>query len=382
MARKFLYFIAFCIVLAIGGAIALALFPNQLTRLALVPSSAFAPVTPMAANAYEDPALWYSRPGIGTSDPARWQPAYAGEDNPPPVVAKPPARAFAVFFVHPTSYVNRASWNAPLDNGGDPEAERIARIYVRGMASPFNAASEIWAPRYRQATMGAFLTDAPEGKQAIDAAYADVREAFRYFLSSLAPGTPIVLAGHSQGGLHLKRLIAEEIKGTPTAGQLVAAYVIGWPVSTLHDLPVMGLPACTAADQTGCVISWSSFAEPADPSLVLDAYGASPALDGQAPGADPMLCTNPLTGTMGGGAPASANLGTLVPEDSMQNGTLRPGLVPARCDARGLLLIGPPPEMGSYVLPGNNYHVYDLPLFWANTKADVIRRAEAWKPAP
>ena len=34
-------------------------------------------------------------------------------------------------------------------------AERIARIYLRGMASPFNAASEIWAPRYRQATMGA-----------------------------------------------------------------------------------------------------------------------------------------------------------------------------------------------------------------------------------
>jgi hypothetical protein len=37
--------------------------------------------------------------------------------------------------------------------------------------------------------------------------------------------------------------------------------------------------------------------------------------------------------------------------------------------------------MGSYVLPGNNYHVYDLPLFWANTQADVIRRASAWKPA-
>jgi hypothetical protein len=249
------------------------------------------------------------------------------------------------------------------------------------MASPFNAASEIWAPRYRQATMGAFLTDAPEGKQAIGAAYADVREAFRFFLSSVAPGTPIVLAGHSQGALHLKRLIAEEVKGTPVAGRVVAAYVIGWPVSTLHDLPVMGLPACAAPEQTGCVISWSSFAEPADPSLVLDAYAVTPALDGQAPGSDPMLCTNPLTGTPGGAAPASANLGTLVPEDSMDKGTLRPGLVPARCDARGLLLIGPPPDMGSYVLPGNNYHVYDLPLFWANTKADVARRAEAWKSA-
>ena len=380
MARKFLYIVAFCIILAIAGAFLLARFPAELTRLAMVPSAAFTPVKPLAPSAYDDPGLWYSRPGIGTSDPARWQPAYAGDRGLLPTPAEP-KQQFAVFFVHPTSYVNRASWNAPLENGGDPEATRIARIYLRGMASPFNAASEIWAPRYRQATFGAFLTDAPEGRQAIDAAYADVREAFRYFLSSVDPKTPIVLAGHSQGSLHLKRLIAEEIKGAPVAGRVAAAYLIGWPISPVHDLPVMGLPACTAAEQTGCIISWSSFAEPADPALVLEAYGSAPALDGKLPGADPMLCTNPLTGLVGGTAPASANLGTLVPEDSMEKGTLQPGLVPARCDKRGLLLIGPPPEMGSYVLPCNNYHVYDLPLFWANTKADVTRRVGAWKPA-
>lgn len=380
MARKFLYFIAFCLVLVIGGRILYELFQEELAEIALVPSADFAPVVPLEANAYEDPKLWYSRPGIGVSDPARWQPAFASGGGALPTQAEPKL-PFAVFFVHPTSYLNRASWNAPLENGGDPEAERIARIYLRGMASPFNAASEIWAPRYRQATFGAFLTDAPEGRQAIDAAYADVREAFRYFLSSVDPGTPIVLAGHSQGSLHLKRLVAEEVKGTPVAARLVAAYVIGWPVSTLHDLPAMGFPACAEPEQTGCVISWSSFGEPADPGSLLEAYASTPALDGKAPGSDPMLCSNPLTGTPGASAPASANLGTLVPEDSMEKGTLQPGLVPARCDRRGLLLIGPPPEMGSYVLPGNNYHVYDLPLFWANTKADVVRRVGAWKPA-
>jgi hypothetical protein len=381
MAKKFLYLVAFCILLVITGGFLLALFPAQLTKWASVPSVAFAPLKPLEANAYEDPKLWYSRPGIGVKDPARWQPAYTEDRGILPTPAEPPAARFAVFFVHPTSYMNRASWNAPLEGGGDAEAERIARIFLRGMASPFNAASEIWAPRYRQATMGAFLTDAPEGRQAIDAAYADVREAFRYFLSSVDPKTPIVLAGHSQGALHLKRLLAEEVKGTPLAGRLVAAYVIGWPVSTLHDLPAIGAPACAAPDQTGCVISWSSFAEPADPALVLDAYASTPALDGQLPGADPMLCTNPLTGLVGGAAPASANLGTLVPEDSMDKGSLTPGLVPARCDKRGLLLIGAAPEMGSYVLPGNNYHVYDLPLFWSNTRADVIRRAGAWQAA-
>ena len=42
------------------------------------------------------------------------------------------------------------------------------------------------------------------------------------------------------------------------------------------------------------------------------------------------------------------------------------------------LLIGEPPEMGPYGLPGNNYHVYDVPLFWANVRQDVQRRVEAW----
>jgi len=54
--------------------------------------------------------------------------------------------------------------------------------------------------------------------------------------------------------------------------------------------------------------------------------------------------------------------------------------VPARCAQSGFLLIGPPPVMGPYVLPGNNYHVYDKLLFWANLRADVAARVAAWKP--
>jgi hypothetical protein len=393
MAKKFLYFVAFCIVLFLIGRIAYEMFQDELAAFALVPTSEFTPTAALEENAYQDPALWYSRPGIGVSDPARWQPAFAelAPDTEATTDAAPETAAneevgepalpsaavtpdFAVFFVHPTSYLSRDNWNAPV---GDEDAERIARIYVRGMASPFNAASEIWAPRYRQATMGAFLTDAPEAEQALDAAYADVAEAFRYFVDSVDADTPIVLAGHSQGSLHLLRLLREEVAGTALADRLVAAYAIGWPISVEHDVPALGFAACATPAQTGCLISWSSFAEPADPSSVIDTYAASVGLDGEARGNSQILCTNPLTGTFGGDAPASSNLGTLVPDDSISNGELVPGAVPARCDSRGLLLIGDPPELGSYVLPGNNYHVYDIPLFWANTQADVARRVAA-----
>jgi len=375
MARKFLYLIAIVIVLFLVARIAYEIFQEEIAAIALVPSAEFTPTDPLEANAYQDPALWYSRPGIGVSDPARWQPAYSTERTRLPAPTDDGVPNFVVFFVHPTSYLSRDNWNAPI---GDEETERIARIYIRGMASPFNAADEIWAPRYRQATMGAFLTDAPEGDQALDAAYADVVEAFRFFVDSIDIDSPIVLAGHSQGALHLLRLLREEVKESEFADRVVASYAIGWPISVERDLPALGVPACATNEQTGCILSWSSFAEPADPSSVIETYATSIGLDGEPRGESQILCTNPLLGTIGGTADADANLGTLVPDDSMTKGELVSGSVPASCDDQGLLKIGPPPEMGSYVLPGNNYHVYDIPLFWANTKADVGRRVSAF----
>ncbi len=375
MARKFLWIVAAFIIIILAVLFALRIWANELTEIAFVPTAEFAEQEALQGNAYDNPDLWYSRPGIGVNDPARWQPAVDGEERSIPNPAEPPASDFAVFFIHPTSYLNRSTWNAPT---GDAEAERVARLYVRGMASAFNAADEIWAPRYRQATMGAFLTDAPEAQQAIDAAYSDVAQAYAYFRSSISADRPIVLVGHSQGSLHLLRLLREEVAGTPEETRIAAAYVVGWPISLTHDLPQLPFPACARADQSGCIMSWSSFAEPADPSQVLETYSKSIGFDGEARGNSPILCTNPLTGGATDEATQEQNLGTLVPEDDLSTGKLVPRAVPAKCDDRGLLLIGDPPEMGSYVLPGNNYHVYDIPLFWANTKADAAQRVDAW----
>jgi hypothetical protein len=377
MARKFLYVVTALVVLLIIGALALNLWSQQLTKLALVPTASFAAQEPLAANAYRDPDMWISRPGMGSSDPARWQPGASGAAGVPPTDAAR-ARGYAVFFIHPTSYLERKRWNAPL---GDKSANRIARVFVKGLASPFNSAEELWAPRYRQATFGAFLANSPDAKQAIDAAYGDVHQAFEVFLSSIGPDTPIVLVGHSQGTVHLLRLLREDVAGKPLAKRIAAVYAVGWPISVEHDLPALGLPPCVRPDQAGCIMSWLSFAEPADPSGLLAAYRTSTGFDGQPRDNSPVLCTNPITGGVGGSAPASANLGTLVPNTDLTGGKIIRGVVPARCSRRGLLLIGDPPTMGPAVLPGNNYHVYDIPLFWENVHQGVLRRVAAWTPA-
>ena len=373
MVRKFLYVIAVLIVLALVALFALRMWSKELTEVAFVPSGEFVAQDPLARNAYQDPAMWFSRPGLGAPrDPSRWQPAGIA---PEPVEDGP---QFAVFFVHPTSYLDRAHWNAPLD---DKDSQARARTYLRGMASPFARASEIWAPRYRQATFGAFVTDEPAARQAIDAAYRDVSQAFDFFVASIDPDTPIVLAGHSQGSEHVLRLLRERIAGTPLQQRIAAAYPVGWAISVEHDLPALGLPACATPKQAGCIATWSSFAEPADTGDWLDLYRRSPGLDGQVRGDSAILCVNPVNGTLNGDTPASENLGTLVPDADLKSGELVAGSVPARCDASGLLLIGDPPEMGPYVLPGNNYHIYDIPLFWRNLQEDVGRRVSAWATA-
>jgi hypothetical protein len=62
----------------------------------------------------------------------------------------------------------------------------------------------------------------------------------------------------------------------------------------------------------------------------------------------------------------------------LKTGELVSGGSPARCDDKGYLLIGEGPDLGPYVLPGNNYHVYDYSLFWANVRADAARRMAAF----
>lgn len=362
LARRFLIIVAILIGLVLLAGIAWSLFSDRLLRVALVPSAPFIEQHAQMRNAYDAKAMWYARPDIA-GNPAEWRPTGFKEAALP--------KPAAVFFIHPTSFLERSAWNAPLD---DARSADLARLFIKGQASAFNGVGEVWAPRYRQATFGSFLTTQAESQQALDAAYRDIAMAFDAFIAA-NPDRPIILAGHSQGALHLTRLLREKVASRPLAGRVVAAYVVGWPVSVETDLQAMGLPVCTTADQAGCILSWQSYAEPAEPKLVTQAYDLTTGFDGRPRSGTKMLCTNPITGAPDTAADAKANLGTLVPDANLKNARFEVGKVPAHCDPRGFLLIGPPPEgIISYVLPGNNYHVFDYSLFWANVRADAGRR--------
>jgi hypothetical protein len=367
-ATRFLWVIAVLTLLFIGGALGYRLFEKQLMRWAMVPSVPFRPVPLPAGAGYAQASMWIARPDI-VGNPSLWT---------PPGMAPVRAPRASVFFIHPTTYLEASAWNARLD---DSESQSRAALFVRSQASAFNSVGAIWAPKYRQATFGAFLTDEGNAQRALDFAYRDVLAAYEEFLREAPASQPIILAAHSQGSAHLMRLLAERIRNAPEANRIVAAYVIGWPISMTADLPALPLPACRTNDQTHCILSWQSFAEPADPSQISDVFDETRGITGLPRAGTLLLCTNPLTGALGGEGAAAANLGALVPNSDMTAAEFRANAVAARCDARGFLLIGATgalPDMGPYVLPGNNYDVYDYALFWANIRADAERRLAAF----
>ncbi len=212
---------------------------------------------------YSEPGAWLSRPGT-PNDPGGWL---------PPGVAGTARTDAVVFFVPPTTYLDKLHWNAPVrrQDCGRPRARSRA-----SQASAFSNVGRVWAPRYRQATAGAFLSAKP------DAAHA---HSISPMWTSRAPSTRSwrrcrptrrsFSPAHSQGSFHLLRLLRARVAGHAIARRIVAAYVVGWPVSTTADLPALGMTACTTADQTRCLLSWESFGEPADPAQLRVIYDAS-----------------------------------------------------------------------------------------------------------
>jgi hypothetical protein len=364
-ARRFLISIFFLTLIIVAGAFAIFQWGGNVLLKQATPTGHFEAAEAGGGPDYTSSSSWVARPGL-PNDPALWLPDGVA----------PTSGGAAVFYIHPTTYLPERNdrWNAPLRAAGDTAFR--THLFVQSQASAFTGAGQIWSPYYRQAAYGAFLLDSADARSALDFAYRDVSAAFDQFLKE-AGDRPIILAGHSQGALHLMRLLRE--RKAQLGRRLVAAYVVGWPIDTTTDLPALGFPPCRSAGESGCILSWMSFGVPANPSLILEQWQRSEGLNGQGRERDHILCVNPITGTQDGSAPPAANPGVLVPTNNFAAATLVAGQVGAHCEKGLLKLEGAIPPLGPYVLPGNNYHVYDYALFWSAIRRDAERRLAAWQ---
>ncbi len=182
------------------------------------------------------------------------------------VVRASPAKSPAVdcFYVYPT-VSNQPTVNANLEIGLRETAVALTQ------ASRFSQVCRVYAPVYRQITLGAL--DHPRRITLADAqvAYGSVLSAFRDYLAHYNHGRGIVFVGHSQGATLLIRLLQREIDDEKALrDRLVSALIIGGNVTVPKGKTVGGdfahIPACTSSAETGCVVAYSSFASkpPAD----------------------------------------------------------------------------------------------------------------------
>ena len=206
-ARRFLMVVFFITLLAVAAAFAIFQFGDRVLIKSAVPTGHFQAAEGGGDPDYSKAENWVARPDLPT-DPSHWLPAGMSEEH---------LGNAAVFYIHPTTYLERDRWNAPLQAGGDTDSEPTSSSRARRALS--TVLGEVWAPRYRQAAFGAFLLNSADATKALDLAYSDVSAGIRP-VPEEAGDRPIILAGHSQGALHLERLIKEKIAGKPIARRL------------------------------------------------------------------------------------------------------------------------------------------------------------------
>lgn len=261
-----------------------------------------------------------------------------------------------VFYVYPTLFTKGKTWNADLTD--ERLNKRIDEKPVYFQASVFNQSCRVYAPRYRQAIVEVFFKESADGQKALDFAYNDVKEAFEYYLKHYNNGRPIIIAGHSQGSYHTRRLIKDYFDNTNLKNRLVAAYIIGYQINEkLYD----NLSMCQNATQTGCYISWMSYKQGVKPKWEITKSTES---------------LNPLTWTMDPNpVPASASKGTVL----LNFNKIKPQVTSATIHTTEGSILWVKTKMPVLRLL-KNLHIADYNLFWVDIRENVKDRINAfWK---
>jgi hypothetical protein len=208
---------------------------------------------------YDDATNWLCLPGskdeLCTKDLDATIVKADGTTEPQPhVVAESPK--FDCFYVYPTVS------NDPGSNS-DLTANQEEIDVVRAQAARYTRECRMFAPLYRQVTLGALnggmITDEARNK-----GYLDVVAAFNRYLTEFNKGRGFVLIGHSQGSGVLRRLLAEEIDGRDELRKrFIAAHLLGTSLAVPEGQDVGGalknIPVCRKNDQFGCVIAYATF---------------------------------------------------------------------------------------------------------------------------
>ena len=183
-------------------------------------------------------------------------------------------------------------------------------------------------------------------------AYNDVLLAFKYFIKNINHDK-FIIASHSQGTNHAKRLIKDYIsKDDNLLNRLILSYLIGMDVSK-DELPIN---LCNNPNQINCFVNWRSFNEMYYPSKWK--YGSD------------FFSVNPITfKTDSLWSIKNEHLGILLPNQKI---IFKKSLMVR--NRLGLLWVRLPKNIFLRKYKSNSYHKADFNLFWLNMRRNLQHR--------
>jgi hypothetical protein len=336
-----------------------------------------------------------------------------------------------VFFVYPTTYNYDSRSRPPLTLTWSPgwnqslaqaTIDPIIKRHVETQIGVFaKAGTNVYIPYYQQSSGLDVLNSvlwqntpqfAGAANQALKVAYTDVSNAFDYYMAhynKAANGQPrpFILAGHSQGANMLLYLLENKFEDPALRKLLVAAYVIGWSVTSddmssyPNALALVGI--CRDKAQTGCIVTYNTQQTPGDWSLVpASLRGKMELVRKNAYSVNPLTWVATEPGAVEStAAPATANLGAVFYKGSLPGAD--PAIFKPQSDGsstyevnhyigaqsnNGALVIDPaalpaPANYQNFFAPYNTlpgwFHGYDYTFFYRNIEQNVIDRVKAYK---
>ena len=263
-----------------------------------------------------------------------------------------------VFYIYPTLFTNKKNpqWNADIYNN-EIRKEVLSKA-VAFQASAWADAANLYVPFYRQAHYRIFVDPyAAQGKEAGVLAYQDVKRAFQFYLENYNQGKPIIIASHSQGSLHAKRLLHEFFDGKVLQEKLIAAYLVGVRIlpNEFKNIPVLNQP-----NETGGFVSWNTYKKNKLPKRYDYWYKGG-------------VVTNPISWDDQRTSNKKDHLGVLSSDKKIYPQSLKV----ERID--GMLWSSVPKIPKRFFLSFiKNYHFADINLFWADIQKNAKIRVDSW----
>lgn len=281
-----------------------------------------------------------------------------------------PIKDVDVFYVYPTAWVRPPDY-APVSCPIDYPMMRAGACSVYGRsATAFETAGNIFAPFYRQLD-AAYVLSQPAAQRwdAVRQIPAkDVIESFDYFIKHLNQGRPFILAGHSQGSMSLMVLLSDYMRQHPTIyRRMVAAYIIGYPVTAQYMAQNPHLTFASSADDTGVIISYNV----QSPNVL---PGGNSIMGG-----DIGLVINPISWTTSEKIATTAEgLGSYMPDAQLQFSKVAQYADAQVNKAQGVLLCSTADEEAMRLIspfPAGVYHSFDYPFYYFNLRQNAENRA-------